>query len=297
MPLSDRQAQLFIQALDSAFDLDALTKMLRQELGINLDSITRARVKLQAITDLLAAAENEGWTSNLLQAARTALPYNLELQTAADQLGLAPRLMVALRPSPPRQRRMNTPTLEKIIRGANSMLELPAWRDKLGEIEYQVCRIDLAGHAAGTGFLVGPDLVMTCYHVVETLLKDAEKPNNLLVRFDFKITNDQKVVNPGREFTLAEDWLVDASPYNPQEALGQEDAAVQPDQLDYAILRLKSRPAPSRSANRRSTPTCAVGSRSPTTLLIWLKVIPCSSFSIRPVGRSNWRWIHRLSWV
>jgi hypothetical protein len=188
------------------------------------------------------AAENEGWTSNLLQAARTALPYSPELQTAADQLGLAPRMTVAIRPNPPRQRRINTPTLQKIIRGANSLLDLPAWREKLGEIEYQVCRIDMHGKAAGTGFLVGPNLVMTCYHVVETLLNGAEKPSALQARFDYKITKDQHVVNPGRVFTLAEDWLLDSSPYNPQEALGQEDALIQPDQMDYAILRLSESP-------------------------------------------------------
>jgi hypothetical protein len=43
-------------------------------------------------------------------------------------------------------------------------------------------------------------------------------------------------------YSLADDWQVDVSPYNPQEALGQEDATVQPDQLDYAILRLSESP-------------------------------------------------------
>ena len=255
MPLSDRQALLFIQALDTAFDVDGLRKMLRQELGVELASITQAKDKRQMIGELLTDAENEGWTSNLLQAARSALPYQQELQTAADQLGLAPRLTVAIRPNPPRQRRINAPTLQKIIRGANSMLDLPSWREKLGRIEYQVCRIDLHGDPAGTGFLVGPDLIMTCYHVVEKLITGADKPGSVLARFDYKITKDLKVVNPGRTFSLAEDWLVDLSPYNPQEALGQSDALIQADQMDYAILRLSQlarQPTRQRASHRRA---------------------------------------------
>jgi hypothetical protein len=242
MPLSDRQAALFIDALDAAFELPALIRMLRQELNITLASFTQAKDKRRAITDLLAAAENEGWTANLLQAARTAQPYHAGLQTAADQLGLAPRLVVAMRPKPPRHRRINPSTLQKIIRGANSLLDLAAWREKLGDIEYQVCRIDLYGKAVGTGFLIGPGLVMTCYHVVEELIQGKAGPTDLQARFDFKVAKDRQVVNPGSLFSLGRDWLVDASPYNPAEAAGQENAAIQPDELDYAILRLEETP-------------------------------------------------------
>lgn len=242
MPLSDRQAALLIQALEAAFSLPALRKMLRQELNISLASITSVKDKHAAIQDLLAAAENEGWTDKLVQAARAAQPYDAGLRTAADALGLAPPMLVALRPGPLRLRHTNAPTLEKIIRSANSLLDVAAWREKLGRIEYQVCRIDLRDRPVGTGFLIGPDLVLTCYHVVETLIKGEDGPEYLTAIFDHKIAKDNRVLNPGSAFGLAPNWLVDSSPYNPEEARGVEDADILPDQLDYAVIRLKDSP-------------------------------------------------------
>ena len=46
------------------------------------------------------------------------------------------------------------------------------WRARLGELEAQVCRVEVPARdrpTAGTGFLVGPDLVLTKYHVIEVL--------------------------------------------------------------------------------------------------------------------------------
>jgi hypothetical protein len=50
------------------------------------------------------------------------------------------------------------------------------------------------------------------------------------------------VANPGREFRLAADWLYDFSPYNAQEAAGQEDALPTAGELDFALLRLAEAP-------------------------------------------------------
>jgi hypothetical protein len=35
------------------------------------------------------------------------------------------------------------------------------WGEKLAKIEGQVCRIDFNGNPNGSGFLVGPDLVLS----------------------------------------------------------------------------------------------------------------------------------------
>ncbi len=242
MPLSDRQARQLIQAFSAAFDLPSLREMLRQALSVELESITPARTLPEALTALLAEAESQGWLENLVAAARESRPHDPSLQAAADQLGLAPRLVMARRPLPPRARRLSDETLRQAIDETGSLLDLSAWREKLGEIEYQICRLEIAGKPAGTGFLIGPDLLMTCYHVVEDLIHELEPPESLIARFDYKLSRRQGFVDPGREFRLAPAWLIDALPYNAQEAAGDENALPSPDELDYAILRLDGNP-------------------------------------------------------
>ena len=242
MPISDRSAKILIQAFTAAFDLPTLREMLRQELDLDLTTITSASRLEDAVTALMAEADSQGWLESLVSAARAYHPHDPGLQSAADQLGLAPRLVVAMRPAPARERRINDTTLQQVISGTNSLLDLSDWREKLGEIEYQVCRLEMSGKPAGTGFLVGPDLLLTCYHVVEDLIQGGELAEDFLARFDYKKTRSQVVVNPGREFRLASDWNVDWSPYNAQEADGDENAQPAPGEMDYAFLRLAGSP-------------------------------------------------------
>ena len=242
MSISERKASLLIQAFTAAFDLRSLEEMLRQELGLELEFITPSNKPIEVFPALMAEADSQGWMNALVAAARAYHPHDPNLQSAADQLGLAPRLVVAMRPDPPRERRINDATLQKVITGTNSLLDLSDWREKLGDIEYQVCRLEIAAKPVGTGFLVGPDLLLTCYHVVEDLIQGSELPEDFVARFDFKKTRSLVVANPGREFHLATDWIVDWTPYNPAEAAGDENALPAPDEMDYALLRLDGSP-------------------------------------------------------
>jgi hypothetical protein len=116
------------------------------------------------------------------------------------------------------------------------------WRERLAKREVSVCRIevpDSGGASFGTGFLVGPDLVLTNHHVVAPLLEgDASAAGRVVVRFDYKQL-EGTVVNEGVEARLAGDWLVDASPHSPVDLQGLPKDGV-PDEasLDHALLRL-----------------------------------------------------------
>ncbi len=242
MQLSSSQAKLLIDAIDDAFEVESFRKMLRDALNINVDTISRERRFKQLVVEVVARADEEGWALALISAARDFYPHNLRLQEAAARMGVAPSLVVAMRPKPLRRRGYSQSTFEKIIRGSNSLLDIGDFRTRLGEIEYQVCRLEIAGHAVGTGFLVGPDLLMTCYHVVETIIDQQDSPRDLVARFDYKLTWKNVITNPGREFRLAPNWHIDSSPYNPAEAGGDEDAEPTTAELDFAILRLAGEP-------------------------------------------------------
>jgi hypothetical protein len=51
--------------------------------------------------------------------------------------------------------------LERIVRQTNALLDIVGFHRRIGEIEGQVCRVDLRGKGEGTGFLVGPNAVLT----------------------------------------------------------------------------------------------------------------------------------------
>jgi V8-like Glu-specific endopeptidase len=102
----------------------------------------------------------------------------------------------------------------------------------LGEAEVRVCRVETST-SFGTGFLVGPNLVMTNYHVVADVLEDRQSVRDVVFRFDYRLLADGTTLNPGTEFRLHDSaWRVDDSPYSPEG----------PDELDYALLRLDDSP-------------------------------------------------------
>lgn len=104
-----------------------------------------------------------------------------------------------------------------------------------------VCRIDLESTdglmAKGTGFLVGPDLVLTNYHVVE-----GRPPEEIKCRFDYRHKGQS-----AKEFgyTVSVDEILKSSVYSPAERDGKysSDSTAHPDAttIDYALLKISKK--------------------------------------------------------
>ena len=228
MTLTPDEITQLRDALHDAFNYSALDQMLFFQLGKNLQDISLGGNFRQVILDLIRESLREGWTDLLVHAAHDANPGNPKLKAFTDQY---------------LRFKGSSGALEKVIKKTNGFIDVNQWRTKLARIERKVCSIEIGGEHAGTGFLVGEDLVMTNYHVVEELLGDtpATPADAVRIRFDFKKSADGKVVNDGVRYRLADaDWLVDASPYS--EADGKKDGALPTeDELDYAVLRVAPR--------------------------------------------------------
>lgn len=220
-------------ALSKAFTLESLERMVTYKLHKDLYDYAGRSNKQQVIFELLTAARQEGFFEEVIEGARAAVPKNPELLEFARRYGLE-------------SAGKSKQQLERIIQESHAFLDPDTLRLRIYEAERRVCRIEInsnKGMIYGTGFLVGPDLIMTNYHVAETLLADKDGvalPGGLKataaaarVRFDYKRTNGGKVVNDGVVFPLAAgtSWFVDASP-------NQNSAEPPADRLDYAILRL-----------------------------------------------------------
>lgn len=123
----------------------------------------------------------------------------------------------------------NQAGLEAIISSEDNFLDV-YWLFGAIYSSQAVCRIEVPKDVAkGTGFLVGPDLLLTNHHVLKNLdyVKDA------IARFDYRADNTGVVSDPGRVFKLKPDFYYSS----PAEA------------LDYALVRLEDQPLKQTNGN------------------------------------------------
>lgn len=112
--------------------------------------------------------------------------------------------------------------LEAIINSEDNFLDV-SWLFGALYSAQAVCRIEIPEETAkGTGFLIGPDLVLTNHHV----LKSQDYVKEASVRFDYRADSTGVVSSPGRLFKLQPDFYF-SSPA---------------EELDYALVRLKGKP-------------------------------------------------------
>jgi len=113
------------------------------------------------------------------------------------------------------------------------------FRYKLAESEAKVVRVDIDDIGQGTGFLVGPDLVLTNYHVIEPAIENLSRVT-VLCDYKFVPKNEGMLLSKGRTIRLAENGLLAQSNHNPVEDELSQTGAEQhnPPLLDFALIRL-----------------------------------------------------------
>jgi len=143
-------------------------------------------------------------------------------------------------PQPEAPENAVTPGLQRNVRPFLAKLDVRVWQEKLVRIERQVCRVEMEGNALGTGFLVGPDTVLTNWHVFE-IAKKAGKIDKLGCRFDYVRLPDGST-QPGQLVMLNAAGSLDSSPYSKaEETVNPDNPLPTADELDYALLRLATR--------------------------------------------------------
>jgi hypothetical protein len=222
--LSGTQMQTFVEALSDAFTMPRLRQMLKFRLDKDLDEISLAGDKVSVIFELVDAAQKEGWTTRLLTAARASRPDNPKILAFEASLGLDP--------VPAADR----PRLEKIVRERSRFGNYASFRERSARLGACVCAVELP-NGWGTGFLVGPDLVLTNYHVVIKALTGEVSPKDIRCRFDYLALPNGSTIQAGRVVPLAEAWQLAHRPFSPADLVAT-GGVWQPQELDYALLRL-----------------------------------------------------------
>jgi V8-like Glu-specific endopeptidase len=212
-------------------------------LGLNLqfdDYVGIGDEYPEAVQKIVNRANEELWWQRLLAEARRARPTDPMLAAFAEDFDLAPIPVETLAYG---SGRIAARDLEARVRAANPLLDVLVWRIELGKVEGRVCRVECpAGTAQGTGFLVGPDIVITNFHVMQRVISGEWKAEQVALRLDYKVLADGAQVSAGKTFKLAKDWLVDYSKYSEFDLKASAVGEPAEDELDYVLLRLDGKP-------------------------------------------------------
>jgi hypothetical protein len=213
--LTGKEYKQLHEAIFGAFSYDDLKRCIRFELDESADRFVRRLVHYSdQIDDVIEWAESQDLVKDLLRGLRECNKRNVALQAVADAL-------------------LKVDDLEKIVVSNPELFSDPdAWRQAMIRAEATVCRVENPeGRAWGSGFLVGPNLLMTNHHVKDKPHGDFEgSPGTVRFRFGFR-KPAAGAAEGGKLYALETDakpsWLIYESPTT---------------QLDYAIVRLTGRP-------------------------------------------------------
>lgn len=221
-------------ALIGAFPSRAkLAMLLGQRFGVLYDTLTPQGTLDTEYWTILVQVEAEGWLEALARAAHETVPGNAALADLILADGLSAAAGLAVKPAGQAET-----ALQRLVRENSDFVDVPAFLSRLTALEGQTCRIEHAGdppRALGTGFLVGPDLVMTNQHVIAGL---EEEGGQIACRFDYLTDAGGVAVRAGRTVALAADWLVAARPHDPADESLDDDDIPAAGNLDFAVIRL-----------------------------------------------------------
>lgn len=253
MPLTEKQVDELAQVIAQYVPEDLLALIVRRHgLIPNFEEWRKTRYD-----------EHQGRLFALSKSVVEAYDNSNQLPKLAvtldRQIYWSPEFLQALEPfaKPPNA---NGPALQAFHRRRDNLMRVRELERLVREIEPRVCcivveyldELEEAKTQFGTGFLVGPDLILTAFHVIEPILNGngASKPDTRhAVYFDYR--DEPKIHGAGaqaehyRRVTFADKWYVHGSPHYPQDGLvepTEENGLMQvlAANLDFALIQLAS---------------------------------------------------------
>jgi hypothetical protein len=239
--LSGPQLEAVSEAIVDAFDIRELTQALRFKWGITLGNYVDPHQGFYGIVgDLIEWTERRGKTLELVALVCAERPSNETVQQVGRALGINnvdARQKYDLTQKPPEK-----PALEALVARQSRFVDYGRFLSRFRDLGHRICRVETQ-RMMGTGFLVGPDRVLTNFHVIEA----AETSNTLaqtVCRFDYHEDGDAAaaagLMPPGPTVCrLASGQPLAESRYSESDTSGEGEP--KPDELDYAMLQVADR--------------------------------------------------------
>lgn len=181
----------------------------------------------------------KGWHVDLVNAFLAEHPAHEAVLKLAFQLGIGPKFYDSIPAN-----NIDAGGLQNLL-NANPFLDVSVLLKEISRIERCVCRVEIQlnddTQKWGTGFLVGPDLLLSNYHVFRELIEKPETVKNIICRFDYNVSADGTNIFQGLTYQLAVNPIIESSPNSPLDVTGSPNLNIAwpTDKLDYALVRLE----------------------------------------------------------
>lgn len=213
------------EVLRAAFTYQRFAEFIEHRFDRRLDDIAMGSDYREIMFKVIRESQREGWTTRLILAARAALPENPALFGFAQKVSLAVATPAPL-------------ALERMLAVDEPFVDLDVFVARLAVLEGAVCRVEVGRDgniSLGTGFLIAPDRVLTCAHVVEPVLRARVPPTALTLRFGYRRNASGSLLSEGVAHGVASQWLIGACEPGFNDAVLPRGST---GGLDYAVLRL-----------------------------------------------------------
>ncbi|MBP0579851.1 trypsin-like peptidase domain-containing protein [Labrys sp. LIt4] len=248
--LTGAQVSELAKALSTTVNLDDLGNFVYVATGDQLEVYWTdvAKPLVSVLRELVIRLEQEGQTGNFLKAIYVDRPRRDDIrqliarlapEAAAETLTNPYDLVVLDKDNRGTQPSAATlgPGLQRNIKPHLRMLDPASWIAGMNGTLRRVCRIEIDGSPAGTGFLVGPRAVLTNWHVVEAVAGQ-NGLSAVSCRFDYARKADGSF-NEGEAAALSGTGLLHHRPYAPAEMTAAPDEPPpSATELDFALLEL-----------------------------------------------------------
>jgi hypothetical protein len=239
--LTGEQESQLRAAIVAALSPGDLALVVHDHVRDELHNLTGPGTYPQQVFELIGACRQRGWLDRLVLGVIAERGGNPAVIEFARRAGLHPA-------GPPGG-------VEKLVGPNIAMVDLQPWLHRCGVLGARVCQVRVSGQRA-TGFLVGPDAVLTNHHVVVDAL---DNPGALSFVFDHARTISGHV-HPG--VTFLGKRIIAALRGGPEGQWHDPLSAVLgEDELDVALVQL-----------REPAGTCGIGDRSNGRPRGWIEI-------------------------
>jgi hypothetical protein len=245
-------------AIAAAFKPDEFDNLLKKRLKFDRPGKTVDEPFTEVVGKTLALAQEQGWDLLFIAEVAAARRLNQDIQKIYAQYAqavvddarqhlvekgpLTTVVTVHTRGTAnlAAPMRVTEAGLEKNVKPYLPMIEPALWGEQLLRATGRVCQVEVNNSARGTGFLVGPDTLLTNHHVVRDVIEKSALAPTVRLRFDYRVLangtrSDGTIVSLHKS-----DWLIDATPCTAGERNNNPDATVPTiDELDFALLKLE----------------------------------------------------------